>query len=104
MGRHHRREKSTHGCMEFAPERCGSDRRAATVMPVLDASLLISMYLGNDANFAAANRWAERSLRDREKWAIPIIALAEVAAGISRNTQMAAPAVELGAILANLEQ
>ncbi len=52
-------------------------------MPVVDASVLVSLYAEGDTGFPAADRWAKLSF-ERETWHLPTIALAEVASSLAR--------------------
>ena len=54
-------------------------------MPVVDASVIVSWYLEQDANFSAADRWASTSSRLGEAWHFPAIILPEIAAAIGRT-------------------
>lgn len=54
-------------------------------MPVVDASVLISLYRADDVNFRAADAWALASIGRRETWHLPSLALSEIAAGLTRG-------------------
>jgi predicted nucleic acid-binding protein len=54
-------------------------------VPVIDASVLISLYRADDVNFHAADSWAVGSVGRHETWHLPALVLPEVAAGLTRG-------------------
>jgi predicted nucleic acid-binding protein len=55
-------------------------------MPVVDASVLVSLFLTSDRNHKKARSWIENALRGGEVLRIPIIAFAEIGGAIARQT------------------
>lgn len=55
-------------------------------MPVIDASVLVSLFLTRDHNHKKARKWIENALRAGEVLRVPIIAFAEVGGAIARQT------------------
>jgi predicted nucleic acid-binding protein len=55
-------------------------------MPVVDASVLVSLFLTGDRNHKKARLWIENALKDGEVLRIPIIAFAEIGGAIARQT------------------
>ncbi|HEX3130204.1 MAG TPA: type II toxin-antitoxin system VapC family toxin [Thermoanaerobaculia bacterium] len=67
-------------------------------MPVLDASVCVSLFRADDPGHQASLQWLERALQGDELIVSPVILLAEVAAALGRglgDTKLSRQVVEL---------